>query len=57
MLEDPAYRKAATEKVNPSTLTYASLGELVRARASQAGRTLPGNLLKELDKEERDSDV
>ncbi len=53
--EDPAYARAATERVDITTLPrYRSFGELLAADAAKAGRTIPANVAAEL---EDDDDV
>ncbi len=54
-MNDPAYARAATERVDIATLPrYRSLGELLAAEAARAGRTIPASVVAEL---EDDDDV
>lgn len=57
-MQDPAYRRAATERVDINKLTrYGSLGELLAAGAARAGRAVPPGAVAAVDAEVDDGEV
>ena len=49
MREDPEYRRAASEKVDPSTLKFGSLAECLAADALRRGHVVPAGAFDDVE--------